>query len=88
MSVQRLVILYLLVIVSALALVYTRVATRHNYLDLQAHQQERDRLNVEWGRLLLQEARYAEPRYIEKRAREQLGMRVPVRDEMMVVRLQ
>jgi cell division protein FtsL len=85
---RRLIILYILVIVSALALVYTRITTRHQYLSLQALQQERDRLNVEWGRLLLQEARYAEPRYIEKRAREQLGMRVPVREEMMVVRLQ
>ena len=88
MTARRLVILYLLVVVSALALVYTRIETRHHYLDLQAQQQIRDKLNVEWGRLLLQEARYAEPRYIEKRAREQLGLHVPVRAEMMVVRLQ
>jgi len=38
--------------------------------------------------LLLQEARYAEPRFIEKQAREKLGMRSPARDEMIVVRLQ
>lgn len=88
MTVRRLITLYLLVLVTALALIYTRIETRHHYLELQAHQEERDRLNVEWGRLLLQEARYAEPRYIEKRAREQLGLHVPERAEMMVVRLQ
>lgn len=88
MSPRVLVILYLLVVVSAIGLVYTRVSTRHQYLDLQALQQERDRLNVEWGRLLLQEARYAEPRFIEKQAREKLGMHSPDRKEMIVVRLQ
>ena len=81
-------IVYGLALVLALSLVYTRVTTRSLYLQLQSLQQQRDDFNVEWGRLLLQEARYAEPRYIEKRAREQLGMHVPVRDEMIVVRLQ
>jgi len=79
---------FAMVVIVALALVYVRVTTRSHYLELQAHQQERDRLNIEWGRLLLQEARYAEPRYIEQQAREQLGMRSPDKKEMIVVRLQ
>ncbi|MGB5282586.1 MAG: cell division protein FtsL, partial [Arenicellales bacterium] len=61
-------IVYGLVLVLALSLVYTRVTTRSLYLQLQSLQQQRDDFNVEWGRLLLQEARYAEPRYIEKAA--------------------
>ena len=78
---------YVLVLVLALSLVYTRVTTRSLYLELQSLQQQRDYLNVEWGRLLLQEARYAEPRYIEKVARKQLGMVFPSKDQISVVRL-
>lgn len=79
---------YLLVLVLALALVYTRVTTRSLYLQLQALQEQRDQLNVEWGKLLLQEARYAEPRYIEKVALRQLGMVFPSQEQISVIRLQ
>ena len=79
--------IYGLVLLLALSLVYTRVTTRSLYLQLQAEQQFRDDFNVEWGRLLLQEARYAEPRYIEKVARQKLGMVFPVREKISVIRL-
>ena len=80
-------IVYALVLILALSLVYTRVTTRSLYLQLQALQQQRDDFNVEWGRLLLQEARYAEPRYIEKIARQKLGMVFPVREKISVIQL-
>jgi len=80
-------IVYGLVLVLALSLVYTRVTTRSLYLQLQGLQQQRDDFNVEWGRLLLQEARYAEPRYIEKVARQKLGMVFPERDKISVIQL-
>ena len=80
-------IVYGLVLALALSLVYTRVTTRSLYLQLQALQQQRDDFNVEWGRLLLQEARYAEPRYIEKVARQKLGMVFPVREKISVILL-
>ncbi len=78
---------YGVALVLALSLIYTRVTTRSHYLQLQALQQQRDDFNVEWGRLLLQEARYAEPRYIEKTARRKLGMIYPVQEEISVIRL-
>lgn len=80
-------IVYGLALVLALSLVYTRVTTRSLYLQLQSLQQQRDDYNVEWGRLLLQEARYAEPRYIEKIARQKLGMVFPQHDKISVIQL-
>jgi len=80
-------IVYGLVLALALSLVYTRITTRSLYLQLQTLQQQRDDFNVEWGRLLLQEARYAEPRYIEKVARQKLGMVFPVREKISVIQL-
>lgn len=84
---RKALIVYGLVLALALSLVYTRVTTRSLYLQLQALQQQRDDFNVEWGRLLLQEARYAEPRYIEKVARQKLGMVFPVREKISVIQL-
>ena len=85
--IKQTMFIYALVLLLALSLVYTRVTTRSLYLQLQAEQQYRDDFNVEWGRLLLQEARYAEPRYIEKVARQKLGMVFPVREKISVIRL-
>ncbi len=84
---RQVMFVYALVLALALSLVYTRVTTRSLYLQLQGLQQQRDDFNVEWGRLLLQEARYAEPRYIEKTARLKLGMIYPVREKISVIRL-
>lgn len=85
--IKKTMFVYGLVLMLALCLVYTRVTTRSLYLQLQSLQQQRDDFNVEWGRLLLQEARYAEPRYIEKVAREKLGMVFPVPEKISVIRL-
>ncbi len=87
MTRQLVIGIFMLLVLTALSLVYTRVTTRSLYLELQSLQQQRDDLNVEWGRLLLQEARYAEPRHIEKVAREQLGMHAPAAAEITVIRL-
>jgi len=84
---RQTVFVYGLVLALALTLVYTRITTRSLYLQLQALQQQRDDFNVEWGRLLLQEARYAEPRYIENTARRKLGMIYPVGEQISVIRL-
>ena len=84
---KQTMLVYVVVLALALSLVYTRVTTRNLYLQLQGLQQQRDDFNVEWGRLLLQEARYAEPRYIEKVARQKLGMVFPVPEKISVIRL-
>ena len=85
--IKQTLFVYILVLLLALSLVYTRVTTRSLYLQLQSEQQFRDKFNVEWGRLLLQEARYAEPRYIEKVARQKLGMVFPSHEKIAVIRL-
>ncbi|MFW2437812.1 MAG: cell division protein FtsL [Arenicellales bacterium] len=85
--IRQTLFVYMLVLVLALSLVYTRITTRSLYLQLQGLQLQRDDFNVEWGRLLLQEARYAEPRYIEKIARQKLGMVYPAHEQISVIRL-
>ncbi|WP_206389682.1 cell division protein FtsL [Amnimonas aquatica] len=76
-----------------LALVATSVAvafsvhkSRLNLAQLQALQEERDRLEVEWGQLLLEQQAWGAYGRIGKMAVDELGMRSPAPHEVMMVR--
>lgn len=56
-------------------------------MQLHTLQRERDALDVEWGRLLLEEATWSEHRRVEGMARERLGMSIPTPDSVLLVDL-
>ena len=70
------VVLLLLIAVcaSAIGVVYARQQSRLLFGELVRLNNERDDLNVEFGRLELEQATWAEPNRIEQVARGQLGM--------------
>jgi cell division protein FtsL len=70
-------ILLAVTLVSALGVVWTRHESRVLFVGLTALQNQRDELNIEYGRLELEQATYAEPRRIDDEAREKLGMLNP-----------
>ncbi len=84
---NRVYLLLLLVLVSALAVVQLRHETRQRYAALQQLQAQRDALNVEWGQLLLEEGAWSQHRRIETLARTQLGMNVPDPKHVSAIRL-
>lgn len=59
---------------SALGVVWTRHESRVLFVILTTLQNQRDELNIEYGKLELEQATYAEPRRIDDEAREKLGM--------------
>jgi cell division protein FtsL len=65
------------VLASAIGVVWTRHESRVLFVRLTALQAERDGLNIEYGRLELEQATYAEPRRIDEQARSRLGMLQP-----------
>jgi len=73
-------------VVSAIAVVHARHQHRQSYAALTRLEQERDRLNVEFGRLQLEQATWAESQRVDQIARERLGMRVPGVDDIVVMR--
>ncbi|MEM9532635.1 MAG: cell division protein FtsL [Pseudomonadota bacterium] len=77
--------LYLLVITSALAVVWTRHESRSRFVELEALQREADELEVEWGRLQLEQATWAEGHRIEAKARETLDLTPRDPDEVVVI---
>ncbi len=62
---------------SALGVVYTQHQARKSFVELQALQGVRDELNIEWGRLQLEQSTWATHGRIEVMAREKLDMMIP-----------
>ncbi|MGN2249032.1 cell division protein FtsL [Frateuria edaphi] len=81
-----LVILLLAVLASAIGVVWTRHESRVLFVDLTRLQNQRDELNVEYGRLELEQATWAEPRRIDEEARSKLGMVTPRPQDIQLVR--
>lgn len=78
-------ILWLLVAVSALAVVYTSHVCRQSFAELTQLQQVENDLQVAWGQYLLEQSSLASLTRIEKRGIAELGMRVPDIDEVAMV---
>jgi cell division protein FtsL len=71
----------------SLIVVHARQESRRLYSEHQKLTQERDALNVEWGRLLLEEGAWSQHRRVESAARTRLGMELPNAAQIVVVRL-
>ena len=75
-----------MVIGSALAVIYAKHQSRLLFADLQQLQTERDQLNIEWGRLQLEQSAWATHSRVEKLARERLNMKVPDPEKVVIVK--
>jgi cell division protein FtsL len=79
-------VLVLAVMASAVAMVMVKHQARRLFVESQELVRERDRLNVEWGMLQLEEGAWATHSRIERLARERLQMRIPQRDEVIILK--
>lgn len=73
-------------VVSALAVVQARHRHRQLFVELTALEKARDELNIDFGRLQLEQATWAEANRIDQVARDRLGMKFPEAAETVVVR--
>lgn len=78
-------VLLVAVLISALALIYARQLSRDRFGELQDLQQERDELQLQWRRLLLEQGAWSAYRRTEEVARRRLKMRVPGPDAVVVI---
>ena len=73
------------VLVSAVALVEMQHRHRVLFIELQSLERDRDELDVEWGRLQLEQSTWATHERVQTLAREKLGLRVPPVEEIVLV---
>lgn len=78
-------VMMLLVLFSAVAVVVTKHVGRSEFVIMQQLEHQRDKLNEEWGRLLLEQSTWASPGRVEQQARHKLNMQAPTADNTVMV---
>lgn len=78
-------LLALAVLGTAIFVVVARHDSRTHFTVLERLVGERDELNIEWGRLQLEQATWADPHRIEQVATRDLGMRFTPPSERRVL---
>ncbi len=76
------VLLLVAVLSSAIAAVYAKHESRKLFTELQALKNERDRLEVHWGQLQIEQSTWSGHARVEKLAREKMRMRDPLSNEI------
>ncbi|MDR3393607.1 MAG: cell division protein FtsL [Parasulfuritortus sp.] len=79
-------ILAVILVLCALAVVTARYQARELFMELQAGQKKSRDLDVEWGRLQLEQSTWAMHSRIEQIARGQLHMSVPDTKQIQVLK--
>ena len=80
-------VLVALVFVSAMMVVFQVFEYRHDYRELSAFNREKDDLNAEWGRLLIEQQTFGATAQIGTRAVTQLRMYSPPVAQTIVISL-
>ncbi|HXK55174.1 MAG: cell division protein FtsL [Gammaproteobacteria bacterium] len=85
---QLLVIAFLgfAVVLSSIGVVHAKYSSRKYFVELQKLRLQQDELDVEWGRLQLEQSTWATEHRVERIARGKLNMHIPSAEEVMVIR--
>jgi cell division protein FtsL len=81
-----LLVVVALVIVSSVGVIYSKHMNRNEFIQLQKLERQRDLLNEEWGRLLLEQSTWGSPSRVEQQAKSRLDMVVPKADSTVVIK--
>jgi len=79
-------LLVALVLASAIAVIYSKHESRKLFVQLQMLHKQVDEINVEWGRLQLEQSAWSSHGRIEKIARNKLNMKLPKADEILYIK--
>ena len=81
-------LLLLVVLGSALLVVYVTNMYRMTLSQLQLAEQQSHQLQLQWGQLLLEQASLATPARVEQLAEEKLHMMLPINKQVIMLRAQ
>ena len=79
-------VLVVAIVASALVVVRDRHEHRQAFVELSRLDRARDELNIEFGRLQLEQATWAESNRVDQVARTRLGMSFPRTEDTVVLR--
>ncbi len=81
------IVLTLAALTSAMSVVYSKHKSRLLFVELESLNKERDRMNIEWGQLQLEQSTWATDSRIEKIATEKLHMRNVSYENTVIIKL-
>ncbi len=79
-------LLWLAVLASAAGVIYARHQARELFVHLEKLNAERDRLDMEWGRLQLEQSAWSSDAFVERVANAKLQMNIPQTRDVRIVR--
>ena len=79
-------VLWVMVLASALGVVYGKQEARNRFSELQKLTTTRDDLDIEWGQLQLEQSTWATNGRVESVARDDLHMVIPQATDLRIVR--
>ena len=89
MSAKVLLIMIFIIItfVSAISVVYVKHYNRKLFVEIQKLEKQRDDMNVEWGKLQIEQNTWGTHSRIERIAQEKLQMMTPGSDEVIYIKI-
>lgn len=78
-------VLWLAVLASAIAVTRARHEARTLFVQLEQLSAERDRLNIEWSQLQLEQSAWSNHGFVERVASDRLRMTLPRPEEVRIV---
>ena len=79
-------LVFVMVLSSAVLLVYSKHQSRKLFVELQGLKYQVDELNTEWGQLQLEQSAWSGHGRIERVARERLSMVMPNANEVVFIK--
>lgn len=84
-QIAAVVLLSGVIVATGIAIVLAKHEARQYFAELEALNREQDRLEIDWGRLRLEQSAYATHPRIEQLAREDLRLEPPAQSQIVVV---
>jgi len=78
--------LWCAVLAAAAGVVYVKHEARSLFVELEKLSAERDRLNIEWGQLQLEQSAWSSHPFVEQVANRKLHMVMPAATDVRIVR--
>jgi cell division protein FtsL len=79
-------VLWLAVLASAAGVIYSRHRARDLFVHLEKLNMDRDALEMEWGRLQLEQSAWSSNAFVERVASTKLQMNIPQQRDVRIVR--
>ena len=84
----KVIILSVLIVASAVAVVAVRHQNRLVFVELQNHERQREELQTQWGRLIIEKATWTRQHNVADDAAKTLEMAVPEPDQVITLELE